>query len=398
MKTIKEILARKSELRTMLDDPNANLEEIEKELRELNELQGKMEKREKLMQEAQVINNGGGAGEKRDIFNPMAKQIEEREDKFNTIEYRKAFMDFCKTGNLSQELRADAQTTVAEAGAIVPTTIMNEVIRKMTTYGQIFNKVRKLNVKGGIQFPILSLKPTATWITESTSAERQKITANTNITFNYYGLECKVAASLLAETVTLDLFESTIITLIVEAMVKAIDLAIIKGTGSGQPMGITVDSRVPAAQIITLSAADFVKWEGWKKKVFAKIPLSYRAGGSWLMSSGTFEGYVDGMVDTTGQPIGRINYGIADGPQERFGGREVILVEDDVITPYDSAVTGDIVAVFCKLDDYGVNSNMQMQMYRWLDNDKNQWVDKTLLIADGKLIDPNGVIIVKKGA
>jgi hypothetical protein len=41
---------------------------------------------------------------------------------------------------------------------------------------------------------------------------------------------------------------------------------------------------------------------------------------------------------------------------------------------------------------------MQMQMFRWLDQDKNQWVDKAILIADGKLIDANGVLIIKKGA
>jgi hypothetical protein len=39
-----------------------------------------------------------------------------------------------------------------------------------------------------------------------------------------------------------------------------------------------------------------------------------------------------------------------------------------------------------------------MQLYRWLDHDLNQWVDKALLICDGKLVDPNGVVLVKKGA
>jgi hypothetical protein len=37
-------------------------------------------------------------------------------------------------------------------------------------------------------------------------------------------------------------------------------------------------------------------------------------------------------------------------------------------------------------------------MYRWLDHDTNQWVDKAILVADGKILDPNGVLIIKKGA
>lgn len=116
------------------------------------------------------------------------------------------------------------------------------------------------------------------------------------------------------------------------------------------------------------------------------------------MAAGTFETYIDGMTDANGQPIGRVDHGITEGPQERFSGREVILVEDDVIAPYDAAAAGDVIAVFCKLTDYAINSNMQLQMFRWLDHDTNQWVDKAILIADGKILDPNGVIIIKRAA
>jgi HK97 family phage major capsid protein len=128
------------------------------------------------------------------------------------------------------------------------------------------------------------------------------------------------------------------------------------------------------------------------------MPLAYKAGAAFLMASGTFEGYIDGMVDANGQPVGRVNYGITDGPQERFGGKEVIQVEDDIISPYDDAAVGDVVAIYCNLRNYGFNSNMQMTMFRYFDHDTNEWVDKAILIADGKLIDPNGVVIVKKGA
>jgi len=181
-------------------------------------------------------------------------------------------------------------------------------------------------------------------------------------------------------------------------MIKALDKAVISGTGTGQPLGITNDNRVPAAQIVTLSASDFAKWSAWKKKVFAKMPLAHKAGATFLMASGTFEGYIDGMEDANGQPIGRVNYGITDGPQERFGGKEVIPVEDDIIANYDDASTGDVVAIYCNLRNYVINSNMQMTMVRYVDHDNNQYVDKAILVADGKLLDANSVVIIKKGA
>lgn len=326
------------------------------------------------------------------------QRTEEPEDRYATLEYRKAFMKFATTGEITPELRANAMTGTADITAVIPSTILNEVIRKVTEYGQVFSRVRKLNVKGGLTIPILSLKPTATWIGEAATSDKQKVQANTNISFAYYGLECKVSVSLLADTVSLTGFEGTITDLIVEAMVQGLDLAIIKGNGIGKALGVTVDNRVPATQVVTLSAADFAAWDAWKKKVFAKMPLKYKAGATFIMASGTFEGYVDGMVDANGQPVGRINYGIVDGPQERFGGKEVIQVEDDIIAPYDDAAVGDVVAVYCNLKNYGLNSNMQMTMFRYFDHDTNEWVDKAILICDGKLIDPNGVVIVKKGA
>ncbi len=339
-------------------------------------------------------------------FNPVATygagqgaQTQQRAaDPRSTIEYRQAFMEYCKTGKMAPELRDDAMTGVADVSAVIPTTILKEIISKVQTYGQLYARVRKLSIKGGVNVPILSLKPTATWIGETPTSGKKKIQANTNISFSYYGLECKVSTSLLADTVTLEGFENTITDLIVEAMVKALDLAIIAGDGEGKMLGITVDTRVPNTQVVTLASAEFDDWSAWKKKVFAKMPLSYKGGAIFVMASGTFEGYIDGMVDANGQPIGRINYGISNGPQERFGGKEVLLVEDDIIAPYDDASVGDVVAIYCNLSNYAINSNMQMVMYRYLDHDTNEYVDKAILIADGKLIDPNGVVIIKKGA
>jgi len=329
------------------------------------------------------------------VVTPEARQVEI--DPFGTPEYRTAFMKFARTGEMGAELRANEMTTTSEVAAIIPSTILNEVIKKMTSYGQIYARIRKLAIKGGVSVPILSLKPNATWIGQSATSDKKKITVNTNVTFSYYGLECKISTSLLADTVTLTGFESVVTDLIVEAMIKAVDTSVISGTGSGQPLGITQDTRVPAAQIVTLTSAEFLEWATWKKKVFAKMPLSYKAGATFLMASGTFEGYIDGMVDTQGQPVGRVNYGIAAAAQESFGGKAVIQVEDDIIATYDDAATGDVVAIYCNLNNYAFNSNLQMTMYRYLDHDTNEYIDKAIMIADGKLLDPNGVVIIRKG-
>lgn len=326
-------------------------------------------------------------------------------DPSETNEYRTAFMNFvCRGTEIPADLRASvapmlnvaATTTTTDAGAVIPTTITREIIREMKSYGNLYAKIRKLNVQGGVEFPILTLKPTANWIGESKSSDDQKLTANTKVSFSYYGLECKIAQTLLAAVVTFEEFQQMFTQLAVEAIVAAKEKAIISGTGSGQFLGITKDTRVPAKNVVTLTPDEFTSYSAWKKKVMAKIPKAYRKG-EFVMAQGTFDGYIDGMVDANGQPIGRVNYGIDGEENYRFCGKTVDTVEDDVIPSYDDAATGDVVAVFFNPTDYAENSNGSFSTVKWTDHDDNAVKTKVLHICDGKLLDPNGVIIIKKG-
>lgn len=315
-------------------------------------------------------------------------------DRYDTPEYREAFMNFaCRGVAIPAELRATTATT--DVSAVIPTTILHEIIKEVKSFGNLYAAVRKLNVQGGVQIPILSLKPTATWVGEGAS-DAQKVEAKTSISFSYFGLECKIAQTLLASVTTLEMFQNLFVPLATEAMAKALDIAIMNGSGENQPLGVTVDPRVPKTNIITLTDEEFKSWAAWKKKVFGKMKKSYR-NGVFYMAQGTFDGYIDGMVDSVGQPIGRVNYGIDGAENYRFGGKVVDTVEDEVIKAYDDAASGDVVAVFLKPTDYGVNSNVEMHTVKWVDNDTNEVKNKIILVCDGKLIDPNGVIIIKKG-
>ena len=319
-------------------------------------------------------------------------------DTINSVEYRQAFMNYCQTGVKAPIMsNIDAASETSDVAALIPTTILDETIKEMKTYGQIFNRIRKLSIKGGLTVPISTVKPVATWTAEGSVSDRQKLGVSGSVTFSYFKLDCRIATSLIAEATTLGSFETLITELMAEAFAKALDAAVISGVGTTQPLGITADTRVLAGQKLTLTPANVASWADWKKEVFAKIPLSYN-NGEFIMAKGTFDGYIDGMVDSTGQPIGRVTYGIDGTQSARFAGKEVIQVEDDIVTPYDTAGTGDVFAIYCKLSDYAMNSNMNIMAFHWFDHDTDQWVDKMVLIADGKLLDAKGVLLIKKGA
>ena len=318
------------------------------------------------------------------------------DDIYASEEYRTAFMEFvCRNTPIPPQYRAT--TTTTDAGAVIPTTILNEIISKLESYGNIYAKVRKLNIQGGVAIPILSLKPTATWIGETTPSQDKKIQANTSISFNYYGLECKISQTLFVNVTTLAMFQQLFVPLATEAIVKALEISIFSGSGTNQPLGILNDNRVPAANIIEISEEDLTTWGGWKSAVFAKMKKAYRRG-EFVMNQATFDTYIDGMVDQTGQPIGRVNYGIDGAETYRFGGKNIETVEDDILPSYDDCAEGAAFAVFIDFKDYAINSNLEMTTVKWTDHDTNEIKNKCILIADGKLVDANGVLIIKKAA
>ena len=320
----------------------------------------------------------------------------------DSLEYRNAFANYVRTGDESGfaqfEQRADATLITSDVGKIIPNTIMNEFIKEMKVYGNLYNRVRKLNVKGGVEFPIEALVPTISWITETTVSETQKAPEiKTSVSFGYYIAEARISQSLLSQVVTLSVLESEIARLLAEAFVKEFDRIILNGTGSGQPTGILKDSRVASNHKIAFTAAEVADWTKWRTKLFAKVPLAYRGQGVLIMTAATWESQIMTMKDDTGRPLYKETYDPVTGALTcRFNGREVILVESDILKDFDTATSGEAWAVYLKPTDYAINSNLQLGFKRWFDDDKNRYVNKGLVIMDGKLLDVNGVFILTK--
>lgn len=344
----------------------------------------------------------------RSAFNPaMARSIgsfkmatsEQRTgNALDSMEYRQAFMRYVQTGEWNYQKRADETLITSDVGKIIPNTIMNEFIKDLKVYGNLYNRVRKLNVKGGVEFPIEELVPTVTWITETTVSETQAVPdIKTSVSFGYHIVEARLAQSLLSQVVSLPYLETEMARLLAEAFVKEFDRIIISGTGSGQPLGILNDTRVKATNKISLSAADMADWTKWRTKFFAKIPLAYRGEGVMIMTAATWETYIMTLKDANDRPLYQETYDPVSGNLTcRFAGREVILVEPDILKDYDTAGSGEAWAIYLKPTDYAINTNMQIGFKRWFDDDKNKYFNKGLCIMDGKLLDVNSVYIFQK--
>lgn len=396
-KRLQEIAARKAEIRRLLEtDEKADLDALETELKSLNDEEQELRRR---LDVAASI-EAGTAPEARVIDSTTAQKatVEPRSvDRYDTMEYRRAFMDYVTRGvkNDILEFRADETTLPSDIGAVIPTTILSRIVEKMEETGRIWSRVTKTSIQGGVEIPVSTAKPTAVWLAAGQVADKQKKVVNAKISFSYHKLQVRVAVELVASVVALPIFEQTVADNIAEAMVKALDQAIINGTGTGQPLGI-VNHNVPSARVVSLAPSEFGEYTTWPA-VFAKVPRSYRSGVVLIMNDADWHKHIVGMVDSTGQPVARVNYGLDGSIEERFLGREVIAVED-LLPSIDEADVGDVVGILVRLEDYMVNSNMAITYRRYFDENTDEWISKATMIADGKLADPNGVVLIKKKA
>lgn len=332
---------------------------------------------------------------------PAANQKRENADPLSSMEYRSAFMAYAQKGTpIPAELRAGVAVSTTDSGAAIPITVMNEVINTVRKrYGNLYNKVRKTNVRGGVEYPIGALQATFKWINESTVSPRQKTDPLAKISFQYHTAEIRIAQTFLSSILTMEAFEAKLAEVIAIAYLQAMDYGIVNGSGNGQMLGILNDARVTNS--VSMSAADINDWTAWRKKFFSKLPLGYRAG-EFIFPLSTVESYLETMADSNNNPVFRqatgleVNDGDARNPNGRFFGRDISLVEPDILPDFDSASAGDVIGIFWQPDEYAINENFGFTMRRYFDEEANEWVDKALVVVDGKVLNPTGYYLIKK--
>ena len=335
------------------------------------------------------------------VMGSFKKDDKRDENPLASMEYRKAFMNYVQNGTpIPAELRAGEAISTVDSGAAIPLTIMNEVINTVRKrYGNLYNKVRKMNVKGGVEFPIGALQATFKWIGESTVSPRQKLAPLGKVSFQYYTAEIRIAQSFLSNILTMDAFEAKIAEVITIAYLEAMDYGIVNGSGDGQMLGILNDPRV--TNNVSMTAADLNNWTAWRKKFFSKLPLGYRAG-EFIFPMSTVESYLETMADANNNPVFRqatgleVNDGDAVNPNGRFFGREISLVEPDILPDFDTASANDVIGIYWQPDEYAINENFGFAMRRYFDEETNEWVDKAIVVVDGKVLNPTGFYLIKK--
>ena len=359
VRAIGELLEK---LANEIAEAKAQLEELDKENEEQPAEEEVQEERAIIPAQAELRN-----AQVVSTFNLGGKETMEN----HNTEYRNAFMEYVLRGTaIPAELR-DA-TTTADAGSVIPTHLVNQIIEKFDNVGMILPLITKTSYKAGVEIPTSSVKPVASWVSEGAGSDRQK-KATGKITFAYYKLRCEIAMSMEVGAMALSAFEAKFVENVAKAMTYAVENAVINGSGSGQPKGILTETGATVT-----GGATYAK----VCEVEGAIPVEYETGAKWCMNKKTFMNFV-AMVDQAGQPIARVNYGIAGKAERTLLGRDVVI----------SQYVADNKAFVFDFADYVLNTVYDMGITKKQDWETEDLLTKAVMSVDGKAVDAGSLVV-----
>ena len=345
-----------------------------------------------LNREPVPMNPFGATGGMVDMMGGRNTELE-KENVYDSVEYRKAFMNYVVNGTKIPDkfTNASETTKTTDVGAVISPTVVNRIIEKMETTGMILPLVTNTSYAAGASVPKSTVKPVATWVAEGGTSDKQKKTTG-NIDIKGYKLRCAVAMTLETSVMSLKIFEDSFVKNVSEAMVKAQEQAFLLGDGNGKPKGVlketvSEDKNVDIADAALPTYSTLVEAE-------AALPLAYENRAVWNMTKKTFMQFI-GMVDNNKQPIARTNYGLDGKPERTLLGRRVVL--NEYMDNFKKSVTEDTVVAFLfDWSDYMFNTNYAMRVKTYEDNDNEDQVTKAVMICDGKVLDNESLVTITK--
>ena len=279
IKRMQEINARKAELRSMLQGTDeVNLDEIEKELRELDTEYQALEKRK-----ATIDGINMGAIPATEITNPVATRAASAED--GEKEYRAAWLRSIRGLELSEAETRALTTAAGSVGSAVPTITQNKIIEKVKQYCPLLDKIDLLRVPGGVKVPAEGTTTDA-----KTHAQGATITADADtlvdVVLAGYEVTKLVTISKSVEKMSIDAFENWLVNKIARKVAEKISYLIVYGSGSGEAQGIDkitwgAANSITVAKTSSLTGANV-------RALVAMLNGGYDSGAEWLMSKTTF--------------------------------------------------------------------------------------------------------------
>ena len=298
---LQAIEARKLELRSDLEDSNKEID-LEAANTELDSLNAEADTlKEEIKKEEETRSNlakGIDTGFTK-VEIPQEKEGRgvdmTREEILNSKEYRSAYLKTLQGKELT-EAEQRAYSTAAESGAeVVPTSLANEIIKKMYEVAPVLEKIRLFHVPGNFKIAVEGTNNDAAIHTEN-GAMTPAADKLGEVSLTGYEITKLLSASRAVLTMATDAFEAYLVELLAENIARKIENFIFTGTGTNQPGGVKIAGKgtdgayVEGTDLKTIAAAtniaeqDVIDW-------FGMLGNGYERNGIAAMSKQTFFAY-----------------------------------------------------------------------------------------------------------
>ena len=356
------------------DEKRAKLEKLEKRSNELISKKNDLESQLKEIEEREVKENK--LKELRDMLN-TTKTIEKRGTEMgknynvNGAEYRSAWVKDL----MGKELNTEERAALTSANAVIPTGIAEEVY-SIVEASPLVDAVDVSHITGYVTFPVETAASDAAWVAMGTAATDGTDTL-TPITLNAYKLIKTVEITADISAMSVAAFEKWIVARLADKILKAVNNAILNGTGASQPSGIF---KVKNSATGTFTKAGMTYKD--LMKVLAALPTGYAANGTLVMNRALFYGDVLGMTDSNGQ---KVCVADAQSPAKFNVLGYPVIIDDNC--PADKLLFGDLKAY-----KFNFASDTEVKPDASVGFRSGSVVWRAMTLADGNLGDARAIV------
>lgn len=387
--SIADLEKRASEINAQIDsDANADIEALNIELRGIKEARENAE----LRGTSQQLNPITGMNTQQITGNNAAEV-----DVYGTTEYRSAFYKTLigkpltaaesKAFNTGVEEYNKRAAVSSNAAAVLPTSTLNEIIKKARTIGGLMGECRAFNMPTKIAIPVGTPSTRASWHTEG-AAVTPDDNIPVNVMFDGFEIIKMFSMSVKVKTMSIASFEAYLVDELIACVMECLADGLINGGGStaGEGTGLITGITWNTTNTVTAAKTGFTYND--VVQTVAKLKRGYSKGAKWCMNNTMLYTVFYGMVDSNGRPLF-----ISDPKSEDVGkilGFEVV-VDDNM--PADVAIFGNF-----KYMGYNLPESIAVESSTHSSFNKGMIDYRALAIADCKPIVAEAFVKLNKAA
>lgn len=231
------------------------------------------------------------------------EKAEMRQALFSTDEYRSGFLKSLKGNSLNDAEKRAMTIAAGSGGSVVPTITYDLIVKRLIQVSALFGRIKKTFIPANVVLPVANPQIAAAWTDSAPTGLLTGAASDDSVlgvSLSSYTLSKFAAVKGQLLLMSIDAFESYVVSAIGDQLGVAIENAIINGTGTGMPTGIIPGVTWGTTNSATWAAGSTV---GYTDLVNARALLKlYRTGAVWIMNS-NMEAQIFNIKTTTAQPL-----------------------------------------------------------------------------------------------